>query len=177
MELVRCNVKSQKAVIAPLGDLQFSGEKGPTAHDHVKRHIDRAMKLGAWFCGLGDYIDFLSPSNRQRLTAAALYDTSAGVIEDKARTLVEELFETLLKPTKGRWLGMLEGHHFYESNGETSDQWLAEMLKAPFLGTSAYIKVEPSEVVLWLHHGAGNSVLPTGPLNKLYHMAHGLVGA
>jgi hypothetical protein len=177
VELVKFNTKKHQCVISPLGDLQWSGKKGPSAVEHIKRHIDRALEFEAWFVGMGDYIDFLSPSNRQRLAGANLYDSAQDVIDEKAHELVEEVYETLLKPTKGRWLGMLEGHHYYEGRGSTSDQWLADMLDAQFLGTSAYIRVEPAGKVLWAHHGQGNSVLPTGPLNKLYHVSHGLAGA
>lgn len=177
MELLKVNTKSHKACVAPLGDIQWSGSRGPSAIDSVRRHIARALELDAWFIGMGDYTDFLSPSNRQRLAASALYDTAEDVIDEKAHELVEELYELILKPTKGRWLGLLEGHHYYEGQGSTSDQWLATMLDAPFLGTSAYIQLNPSGVVILAHHGQGNSVLPTGPLNKLYHYSHGLVGA
>jgi hypothetical protein len=177
VELIRCNVKRQQVVVAPIGDIQWSGKSGPTAQAHVKRHIERALELDAWFVGMGDYIDFLSPSNRQRLVSAGLYDTAEDVIDEKANELVEEVYEDLLRPTKGRWLGLLEGHHFYQGQGSTSDMWLADMLDAPFLGTSAYIRVDPAGVVLYAHHGVGNSVLPSGPLNKLYHVSHGLHGA
>jgi hypothetical protein len=112
-----------------------------------------------------------------RLMQASLYDSAEAVIDEKAHELVEEVYNDLLKPTKGRWVGMLEGHHFFEGQGSTSDMWLAEMLDAPFLGTSTFVRLEPSGVVLYAHHGVGNSVLPTGPLNKLYHTSHGWVGA
>lgn len=177
MELVKVNTRYQRVVVAPFGDAQWSGANGPTAQDHIKRHIEHCMKLDAWFIGLGDYIDFLSPSNRQRLAAAALYDTASDVINEKAHELTEEVYEKLLKPTTGRWLGLLEGHHYYQGDGETSDQWLAQMLKTRFLGTSAYVKLEPSNVVIWAHHGMGGGVLPAAPLNKLYHTSSGLHGA
>jgi hypothetical protein len=82
-----------------------------------------------------------------------------------------------LKPTKGRWLGLLEGHHFYEGSGSTSDQWLAEMLDAPHLGTSCYVRLKPSGFVIWAHHGLGGGILPTSGINKLYHTSAGLAGA
>jgi hypothetical protein len=177
MELVKVRTKS-KSTICPLGDVQWSGKSGPTAASIVKRHIEKALAMDdPWFIGLGDYIDFLSPSNRQRLTQAALYDTAQDVIDEKAHELVQEVYEEVLAPTRGRWIGLLEGHHLYEGQGSTSDMWLAEMLECPFLGTSCYVQLNPSGVVLWAHHGQGNSVLPTGPLNKLYHVSHGLVGA
>ena len=182
MELKKCNVVRPNIVVSPIGDIQYSGKEGPTAHEHVKRHIDRVLALetkdtAVRFIGMGDYIDFLSPSNRQRLTSANLYDTAKMTIEDKARTLTEEVFEELLKPTVGKWLGLLEGHHFFEFQGTTSDITLAEMLKAPFLGTSAYVRLEPSGVVLYAHHGMGGGILPTSGINKLYHHSAGLHGA
>jgi hypothetical protein len=177
MELRKINVKSKHVVVAPLGDIQWSGATGPTAQEHVKRHIDACLKLDAWFLGMGDYIDFLSPSNRLRLASAALYDTADAVIEEKAHELTQEVYDTLLKPTKGRWLGLLEGHHFYEGQGSTSDMWLADMLDAECIGTSAYIHLLPAKVTLWAHHGMGGGQLPAAPLNKLYHVAAGLEGA
>lgn len=177
MELLKVNTKSQQVVIAPIGDIQFSGMHGPTASDHVKRHIEKALKLDAWFIGMGDYIDFLSPSNRQRLTSAALYDTADAVIEEKAHELVLEVYNNLLKSTRGRWLGLLEGHHFFEFQGSTSDMHLAELLECSFLGTSAYVQVNPSGVVLYVHHGQGGGMLPAAPLNKLYHQSAGMHGA
>jgi hypothetical protein len=177
MELHTVRTGKKQVVVAPLGDVQWTGPEGAAAERLLRRHIELALARDAYFLGLGDMIDFLSPSNRQRLRSAALYDTADAVIDAKAHALVEELYERVLKPTRGRWLGMLEGHHFYEAQGSTSDMWLAELLETSFLGTSAYIRLLPADVVLWAHHGVGNSVLPSGPLNKLYHVAHGFAGA
>jgi hypothetical protein len=174
MELVKFNTKSQKVVVAPLGDIQYCGQHGPTAVDSLKRHIDRVLAFdNSYFIGMGDYIDFLSPSNRQRLAAAALYDTADTVIDEKAHELTEELYENILKPTKGRWLGLIEGHHFYEGSGSTSDMWLCEMLDAQHIGTSALVRLEPSGIVFYAHHGTGAGQLPGTGLNKLYHTSNG----
>jgi hypothetical protein len=135
------------------------------------------MEAGAWFLGMGDYTDFASPSNRTRLAAANVYDTAQEVLEDAASNLVDEVYEKFLKPTTGRWIGLLEGHHFYEFGGRTSDMLLAERLKTKHLGTSCYVRVEPCGVVLYAHHGAGGGVLPTATLNRMYHVAAGLEGA
>jgi hypothetical protein len=167
----------ERLVVAPLGDVQFSGPGGSTAEDHLKRHIDRCLKLDAWFIGMGDYIDFASPSNRARLRSANLYDTAQEVIEDAADNLVGEVFEQFLKPTVGRWIGLLEGHHFYEFGGRTSDTLLAEKLKTRHLGTSCFVHLKPCGVTLWAHHGTGGGKLPGAPLNTIYHVAAGLEGA
>lgn len=168
---------AKQIVVAPLGDLQWSGLGGSTAQDALRRHIDRAMALDAWFIGMGDYIDFASPSNRARLANAQLYDTAQEVIEDAASNLVEEVYRRFLEPTTGRWIGLLEGHHFFEFGGRTSDTLLAEKLETRQLGTSCYVHLEPCDVTLWAHHGSGGGALPSAPLNKLYHTAAGLVGA
>jgi len=165
--------------IAPVGDIQWAGNRGGTAQDTLKRHIDRCMELGAYFIGLGDYIDFLSPSNRMRLRAAALYDTAEDVIDQKAEELTHQVFDKFLKPTVGRWLGLLHGHHWsYLDNGTTTDQLLAGMLRTKFLGTSAYIRLlfkgsstTRFSITLWAHHGCGGGAKAASPAMKLENIS------
>lgn len=178
MELVTFYTgKAERVYIAPVGDLQWAGPRGSTAQDALRRHLDYCLELGAWFIGMGDYTDFASPSNRARLAAANVYDTAQEVLEEASDTLVSEVYEKFLKDTTGRWIGLLEGHHFYEFGGRTSDMLLAERLKTRQLGTSAYIHLEPCDLTIWAHHGVGGGILPAAPLNKLYHVAAGLEGA
>jgi hypothetical protein len=170
--------KSTKVLtIAPLGDFQWSGDEGPTAKDQLSRHIDYCLERDAYFCGLGDYIDFLSPSNRQRLINAGLYDTAQEVIAKKALELLDEVFEKFLKPTVGRWLFVTEGHHFYEAGGQTTDQILADKLKTKFVGTSVFCRIKVADLTIYAHHGTGGGILPGSALNKPYHVAGGLQGA
>jgi hypothetical protein len=184
VELVTFSIKRKQAdhrpiVVAPIGDIQYAGTRGPTAKDLLRRHLDRCLEMDAWYVGLGDYIDFLSPSNRQRLKAAALYDTAEDVIDDKAIDLTLELYQEYLKPTKGRWLGMLHGHHFAQlKSGETTDQRLCQLLDTRFLGTAAFIRLQfqtsdtdRSNVTIWAHHGCGGGMKSAAPLNKLENIA------
>jgi hypothetical protein len=173
-------------VIAPIGDIQWAGERGATSKDLLRRHLDRCLELDAWYVGLGDYIDFMSPSNRQRMRSAALYDTAEDVVDDKALELTWELFEKFLKPTTGRWLGMLHGHHYtLLRSGETTDQRLCQMLETRFLGTSAYIRLQfstpnsndRSNITLWAHHGCGGGQKAGAPLGKIEDMAASFPGA
>ena len=84
-----------------------------------------ALKRDAWFLGMGDYIDFLSPSGRQKIAAAGHYEAALKSIDDRALDLMHEVYAMFLKPTKGRWLGMLEGHHFAQlRDGTTTDMRL-----------------------------------------------------
>ena len=178
MELIKVKLpKAKGLIVAPIGDIQYSGPNGPTASDSLRRHIDRCLELGAYFVGTGDFIDFLSPSNRRRLIAADLYDTAQDVITERAMELNDAVFDLFLKDTVGRWLGMVEGHHFYEAGGQTTDQILANRLKTTFLGTSAFIRLDAFDVTIYVNHSTGAGKLPGAALNKGYHLAAGLEGA
>lgn len=165
-------------MIAPLGDIQWAGRNGPTAKDLLRRHIDRLVELKAWVIGTGDYIDTFSPSNRQRLRAAALYDTAEDVIDEKGLDLTLELYQEYLKPLKGRVLGLLHGHHYMLlKTGETTDQRLCQLLDTRFLGTAAFLRLQfvlgqrRSNVTVWAHHGCGGGMKAHAPLNKLENIA------
>ena len=171
--------KWEEMRVCYLGDFQYAGKKAhSTALSALKDKIAEEVERGAYFVGMGDYIDFLSPSNRQRLRSAALYDTAEDVIDDKAMELTHELFDAVLRPTVGRWLGLVEGHHFAQLKaGDTTDMRLCEMLKAPFLGTCGLIRVNFSRgtsrmgVTLWVHHGTGNGQSSYYPLARLESFA------
>ena len=170
-----------EALIVPIGDIQF----GPDACDveRFKRHIAwAAAQPNAYFIGMGDYVDFGSPSNRATLRAlidkGELYDVVEDVVDNAAQEALEQLQE-ILAPTKGRWLGLLEGHHFWQfSSGGTSDTKLCEFLDAPFLGTCAFVRVgfardrkeghyETPHFTIWAHHGRGSGITQAAPLTKL----------
>ena len=165
----------QEILVMPISDVQWSGRDSEVALGMLKRHIEWGVERGAWFIGLGDYIDFMSPSNRQRFANAGLYDTAVKSVDDKAASLTEDLFLKALAPSKGRWLGLLEGHHFHQyRDGTTTDQDLAKRLDAPFLGSCAFVrlvlkltKTRVGAVTIWCHHGVGGGATVGAPLNKL----------
>jgi hypothetical protein len=167
--------KWEEMRICYLGDFQYAGKKAHgTALGQLKDKIEEEVERGAYFVGMGDYIDFLSPSNRQRLRSAALYDTAEDVIDEKSMELTQELFQLALRPTVGRWLGLVEGHHFAQlKSGDTTDMRLCEMLKAPFLGTCGVLRINFARgtakmgVTLWVHHGHGNGQTGYYPLARL----------
>lgn len=180
MELIsHCFPADKPILIMPCGDIQWAGEDTEIAMGMLKRHLQWGVDHGAWFIGLGDYIDTFSPSNRERLRNAAMYDTAVRAFDKDAEARVRELYELAFKPTKGRWLGLLEGHHFHEfQNGMTSDQFFADMLKAPFLGSCAYVELVfgsqrkgGGTVRIWAHHGAGSSSTAGGFLNRIERIA------
>jgi hypothetical protein len=161
-------------ILAPIGDIQF-GSPG-TDLEKLRKHIRYCEGIGANYIGMGDYVDMMSPSNRRSYRAAALYDTTLGSIEKYHLDHLEKLKE-ILEPTRGKWLGLLEGHHYMElSHGGTTDTELAKFLEAPYLGTCAVIRLrfrEPSRAIDYLvyaHHGIGGG---TDPLAKLIKVAPG----
>jgi len=158
--------------IMPIGDIQYGSDGVDVAR--LRKHINWGVEHDCLFIGTGDYSDFLSPSNRRALRNAGLYDTSANSIAKWARAQEKELFD-ILKPTKGRWLGLLEGHHFYEhEDGATTDTHLCEMLEAPFLGTCAMVRLtfegnkRSKDCLIWAHHGQGGG---DDPLRRLMRVA------
>lgn len=170
--------KTKELLIMPVGDIQWAGDDTEVAMGMLRRHIKWGVNQGAWFIGLGDYIDTFSPSNRKRLSGAQLYDTAVKAFDRDAEARVQELFKLALKPSKGRWLGMLEGHHYHEFRDQTtSDQLLCDLLEAPFLGTSAAIRlVFPEDrsrrpttgsIVIYAHHGQGGGTTAGAALNRV----------
>ena len=166
-----------------LGDFQWAGKRADgTALDRLQETIERALEaesrgIEVRFIGMGDYIDFASPSNRARLRSANLYDTATDIIDDKAMELTHEIYDLALKPTKGKWLGLVEGHHYHElKDGTTTDMRLCEMLEAPFSGTTGLIKIAfmwkgntagGVPVTIWFHHGTGSGQTGYYPLTRL----------
>lgn len=188
MEMVSFRVPDRRGdepfLLMPVGDIQWAGDEQEVALTMLQKHIKWGVEHGAYFIGMGDYIDFASPSNRERLTQAALYDTSKSVINRTAFGLAEEIFAKALKPSRGRWLGLLEGHHYFEGvnrggkTTETTDQYLSHLLGTPFLGTSAYVRLQfrrsagasgsGGSVLVWAHHGQGGGTARGAALNKLF---------
>ena len=172
--------------IMPLGDLQLDPKlrSRPRAADikRFRRAVDWGLANDAYFLGMGDYVDVASPSNRKVLDKARgdLYDNATDMLDEAAAQTQDELHE-LLADTRGRWLGLLSGHHLWDyRDGKpgNTDTRLADFLGCPHLGTSAFINVRfppngrhaaPS-FRIWAHHGLGGGKLLATPLNQLEHV-------
>lgn len=190
MELWETKVKTQarkdfpfkRTVIAPIGDVQL-GNFG-CAEDEFRKWIKRCISLDAWFVGMGDYIDLASPSERIRLVSSAKYDSTVEAFEETAQRHTER-FLNLLKGTEGRWIGMLEGHHYtHFLDGTTTDTRICRALNTQFLGDCAMIRcvmnTTPNSpidrtraVTFWLHHGEGSGETIGSPVNKMTRVALG----
>ena len=195
MELERRTVSEWKeTLIVPVGDIQWSPEGRGIDTKTLKRTLQSALEHDGpvLFLGMGDMVDFPSPSNRAKLTAGfadgSLYDSAQEHIDFVAERVLEELFE-ILEPTVGMWLGLLQGHHFHLfSDGTTSDNRLCQRLKAPYLGDNAFVEVrwaqkDPTKkrrsirtmpsIVIWCHHGRGGGKMAGNALNQLQGMIQG----
>jgi len=157
-------------LLVPVGDLQYGAEGFWKAGfvRWLEECFEEADGQPIYFLGMGDYADMLSPSNRQRVGSSGLYEIALDALEAQADRDVEGI-KGLLEATKGQWIGMLEGHHYFEfDDGSTTDTRLCNYLETTFLGDCAQIHLRfkkndhVSKIVrVWCHHGSG-----TGSTNK-----------
>ena len=164
-------LKFEPITIMPLGDIQ-SGVASCDM-DLLAENVQKGMEAGAYFIGMGDYIDCASPSNRAALKSARLYDTIYSTMDEAVGRQMRDLME-IIAPTKGRWFGMLTGHHVWEfQDGTTSDTRLCDELQTTHLGDAAMIKLhfadskKELDCIIWAHHGEGSGTTVAAPLNKL----------
>lgn len=181
MELVSHEVRTAdsamipgpETIVVPLGDVQY----GPSFCDtnRLKKLVKWvADRPNAYLLGMGDMCDGYSPSNRKAIAAAKLYDTTLDALDQYAADREAELLE-ILAPTKGRWLGMLRGHHFHEyRDGTTSDTRLSGALGCPFLGDASGVELRLplptterryASLSLFAAHGSGSASTVGGNLN------------
>lgn len=170
----------QETLLIPLGDIQLDPRRrGQPRRAHIGRLrqvVEWGTEHGAYFIGMGDYVDAMSPSNRDSVKAAKMYDSVRDALEEQAEETQEELHE-LLAPTVGRWLGLVSGHHFWPyEDGSTTDTRLAEYLGCPYLGDTGYVycRMEPlyqhhraPTFKVWAWHGQGGGATIASPMNKL----------
>ncbi|KKL71956.1 hypothetical protein LCGC14_2089760, partial [marine sediment metagenome] len=159
--------------ILPIGDVQY-GAQGCDI-DRLKRHIDWGMEHDCYFIGLGDYLDVASPSNRRMLQEVALYDSVREMMDNKMEDELAKLL-CILKPTVGRWLGLVTGHHRWDyADGTNTDTRLAEYLETDYLGTQGFSLLRvgeynnraPAQVKMLTLHGQGGGGLLGASMNKL----------
>jgi len=184
MEIITHRTPWKPTILIPISDVQY----GSTAcsSDRFKRWINGILEAYdnksyiLLFIGLGDYTDSIRPSIRRKLRQSDIDEDEH--IETAILELLEkhqEGFLNLVDGTQGKWIGMLEGHHYFDYGmGDTSDTRIAEKLGAPFLGDCARIHLmferlkpnsTPSSIdfQIWCHHGEGGGMMPGAPLNKL----------
>lgn len=165
--------------IVPVGDIQLGA--GGVSMDTLARDVQRGLANDAWFIGMGDYVDSMSPSGRRKYASADFYDSTIQQLNKGAEKDIEQLWE-ILEPTKGKWLGLHQGHHYHDfKDGSTTDTRLATMLGCPFLGDSAFTRITfkrgqgtARQLTLYSTHGEGSGQTQSAPLSKLEKVAGGI---
>lgn len=164
--------------IMPIGDIQA----GSSACDLglLKHHVQWAISEDCYFIGMGDYVDPISPSNRKAWGSikGSLYDSFVDSVDEKMKEHEDAVFK-ILEPTRGRWLGMLTGHHYYEyEDGSSTDINLCRRLETKHLGQCSMIRLSFQDeqrnslsCIIWAHHGQGGGLTVGAPLNKLERVA------
>jgi hypothetical protein len=167
MQVVTHRLPDGPITIAPLGDIHY-GSPGCDV-EKLRRHIEWGLERDWYFIGMGDYLDGIRPSSRQALmSAVGDRDEVARILDDAGHRLVLELAEVL--KAEGRWLGCVKGDHYQVfSDGQTSDDLLANKLKAPNLGHAGFLELWLGKfkrpVRIWVHHGkVASSSNPAGQI-------------
>ena len=166
--------------IMPIGDIQYAGgaQYDPADMARLKRHVEWGVENDCWFIGMGDYIDFARPSVRRRLKAED--DDVTEVILDRAATAFEDDVLRILRPTKGRWLTLVEGHHFYQHlDGTTTGQRFARELGCRYGGDCVMLRLTfrrahdagSVNTKIFVHHGHGGGATLAGPIAKYERFA------
>jgi len=169
---------STEVVLAPISDIQNGAEGCDLGR--LREYVEEALHRKAWFVGVGDYVDVGSPSTRQKISAAGLYDSAHAAIESSVTSSMEQI-KAILEPTRGRWLGLVSGHHYYDfQDGTNTDKLLAEWLGCEFLGDGgALLEMAFNEpggvwgkqsIEILLHHGEGSGASPASPLTKMHKL-------
>lgn len=167
--------------VLPIGDIQY-GAQGCDI-ERLKRHLEWGMKNDCYFLGMGDYLDVASPSNRRMLQEVTLYDSVREMMDNKMEDELKALLH-ILAPTRGRWLGLVSGHHLWPfQDGTTTDTRLALALDTKYMGDGAAMSVlqfkhqsgkksfQYGSAKIWYHHGVGTAQTPGGKLNRLTRIA------
>lgn len=122
------------ATVFVFGDLQWGASGFSREAWEEFRHRFKTTK-NAWALGIGDYGDYVRPSMRGRIIAAASHDDSVRAqMDDQVRRNQDKLLDEMQFLDK-KLIGLHEGHHCWEFADRTkSDQRIASALHAPFLG-------------------------------------------
>lgn len=147
--------------------------------DFLKRAADCP---NAVFLGMGDYLDFMSTSERLAWSNGGFHDTSKDTINNLAEHWVKTIANEL-SFMRGRLIGMLGGNHYHVfPDGESSDEKLASKLSTRFLGVSSIIRISVRDrgiktkgmhtqsYDIFAHHGAGGGKLAGSTFNKVEDM-------
>lgn len=163
----------QKGLFMPVGDIHYGAPDFPKRHfaDHIQWGVDR----GAYFLGMGDYLDFTSES--QRKITGGLRESAKLQLDELVRARADELLE-LMAPSRDRWIGLITGNHSWLfQDGTSVEQYLCRGLGkgCDFLGDMVMLRLvvdqslskhPEADVIVLAHHGVGGGTTIAGQLLK-----------
>ncbi len=164
-------VRDQHIFLMPIGDVHYGAKAFPEGK--LKSHIQWGMDRGAYFVGMGEYLDLFSAT--QRTVLGGLRDSVREQLDEMVKEKMDDL-AYILEPTRGRWIGLLEGDHRWDfMDGTSADQYLCKRLRCDFLGTSGLIRMAAgapkghpeADCLLYVHHGIGASRSDGGNLARV----------
>lgn len=106
-----------------------------------KKFIDRSGKEDAYYIGMGDYHDFMSTSEKKKVEAMGLHETTMQTFDDMVEKQNRD-FCGEIKHMRGRLLGLIEGNHHWQSgNGKSSTEDLADRMDTQYLGWLCHLSL------------------------------------
>lgn len=174
---IKVNELNKPIYLIPFGDIH----KDSPLHskDRWNEFLEWAEGKGerAYFLGMGDYLDFMSSSERQTFKSGNFHESTTATLEEMADKHVDALYHDI-KFMKGRLIGLIEGnHYFHYASGITSTQKLCDRLKCKYLGCLTFSRLhfvyrhQTTTLDLYAHHGKGAARLLGGSLNRVQQMA------
>jgi UDP-2,3-diacylglucosamine pyrophosphatase LpxH len=157
-----CVPNHQKFHLLPFGDVHYGS---PMHHEEkFEEFLSWARhKKDCLFLGMGDYLDFMSMSERRGLINAHLHESSMSTIDDLMKEQTDKLCKKLAF-MKGNIIGLIEGNHYgMFCNNTTTTQRMCEKLGCKYLGIAAFIRIvfkdgsRSTSVDVLCHHGKGGS--------------------
>ncbi len=138
------------------------------------------------YLGMGDYNDFASTSEKKKLNSAGLHETTLDKFDRMAKSDINKLCKEM-EHMKGKVIGLIDGNHSWKfANGQTSDEYMAEVMQTKSLGFLSYIRINIKDPlrkkvskdfdIVACHGKAGGKLIGTSinqvdDLRKIFPMA------
>jgi hypothetical protein len=163
--------RNQLALLMPVGDVHFGAQDFP--QQQFVEHLQWGMDRGAYFLGMGDYLEFAPDSQRKPFTQ--LRDSTRLKVDMDVRAEAERFCE-LISFTAGSWIGLIHGNHTWTfMDGTCVEQLICGRLGCDYLGTMTMLRLVPeqalahhpeADTIVVAHHGMGGGQTIGGHLNQ-----------
>ena len=168
----RCKIdlpKNKSLFLICFGDVHYNCSESDQKHFEEMLAFAKSKKKAGHvvrFITFGDLADSMSTSERH--ATRDLHDFTLDRFDEWAARIVEVLYNQALKPFKGDFIGLIEGHHYMifqgsldkykQFHGATNTKYLASLLETTYLGTCGYVTLDFGDGLTWKvvgHHGRG----------------------